>query len=417
MNKTMKNAFQFWITMLTLVVAFQLTPARDPLSNRVASCWAQDSAASALRLRTQMAQAVRDAAQQVLPSVVTIELINASDVASRDDQSEVEKDAPTCGVVVDQRGFILCSDIVTRRSAASILVVLPNATRHAAKVVARDWHRNLVMLKIQTDQPLTPLQLPDQLDLTVGHTVVATGRYGADQAPMVSSGILSAVQRLDGIALQTDARVSPSFYGGVLVDLYGTPIGVLIPAVAEGGAPDDTSWYDSGIAFAIPTDVVKQKLSRMIEGNDIRKGLIGIVPKTSDPYQNGTELATVRTRSPAEDAGLKSGDVITSVDGRPVKRFQEIRQALGSFDAGEEIQIAYRRGDQEQKVKVTLAESIPPLQPQRLGVLLSESDEQQAEAEADGEAEPDAENQQSQTTIAVGRSDSGGTRRWETAVG
>ncbi|TWT94395.1 PDZ domain-containing protein [Stieleria varia] len=324
-------------------------------------------------LRVAMARAVRDAANEVLPSIVTIEIVNASDVTSQDDQSELEKDAPTCGFIVDDRGYVVCSDIVLRRPSASVLVVLPDGSRHAAKVVSRDWHRNLVLLKITTDKELTALTLPAELDLTIGSTVVATGRYGPSQSPLVSSGILSAVERLDGIALQTDARVSPSFYGGVLVDLYGKPIGVLIPAVAEGGAPDATSWYDSGIAFAVPTDVLKRKLDRMIDGTDIRKGLIGIVPKTNDPYKNGTELAAVRTRSPAENAGLKSGDVIVAIDGTPVKRFQEIRQVLGRFDAGEVIKIQYRRDKTESDVEVTLAETIPPLQPQRLGVLVSET--------------------------------------------
>ena len=164
------------------------------------------------------------------------------------------------------------ANIVLKRASASILVVLPDNSRHAATVIARDRHRDLVLLKIKTDKTLTAVDLPDEIDVPIGSTVVATGRYGIEQSPLVSSGILSATERLDGIALQTDARVSPSFYGGLLVDLYGNPIGVLIPAVAEGGAPDDTSWYDSGIAFAIPTDVLKKKLSRLIDGDDVKKG-------------------------------------------------------------------------------------------------------------------------------------------------
>ena len=185
------------------------------------------------------------------------------------------------------------------------------------------------MLSINPESPLVPLTLPDSVDTPIGSTVVAVGRYGLDRSPMVASGILSASGRLEGTMLQCDARVSPSFYGGPMIDLYGNPIGVLVPAVAPGGAPDDTSWYDSGIAFAVPTSVLKNKLPRLRDGEDIRKGLIGIVPKSKDPYNEDTELAAVRTRSPAEKAGIKPGDIVESIAGQPVRMFQQVKQALG----------------------------------------------------------------------------------------
>jgi S1-C subfamily serine protease len=339
-----------------------------------------------------MAQAVRRAAERVLPSVVSIDVIGVAEVAAGGNQtSEVSQDAPSCGIVVDAKGFIIASDIIVRRPSASILVVLQDQTRLAAKIVARDYHRGLVMLRVQSDSPLVPIQLPDSVGTPVGSTVVAVGRYGGDRSPMVSSGILSATERLEGTMLQSDARVSPSFYGGPLVDLYGNAIGVVVPAVAEGGAPDDTSWYDSGIAFAVPTPVVNRKLTRLMDGKDIRKGLIGIVPKTKDPYADGTELAAVRNRSPAEKAGIKSGDSVQSVAGKTVRMFQEIKQALGPFDAGEEIELKVKRDGNTRSVSVTLAESIPPLQPQRLGVWLGEETDDSGTVE--GAEEPGGEDQ------------------------
>ena len=289
--------------------------------------------------RASMAKAVRAAANRVLPSVVMIEIIGAVGQSS----GEVEQDAPTSGIVIDSDGFILASSIVADRTAASVLVVLPDGTRHAAKIVAKDEHRELVLLKIKTSKELTPLPLPTELDLRIGQTTIAVGRYGVDVSPIVSNGVLSATGRLDGIALQTDARVSPAFYGGPLIDLAGNVLGILVPAVAPGGAPDATSWYDSGIAFAIPADVVQRKLKRLKAGTDISKGLIGIVPKSDDPLKEGTELAAVRTRSPAEKAGLKPGDAITKIAGISVKRFQQIKQVLGSYDAGETIDIDFSR--------------------------------------------------------------------------
>jgi len=333
-----------------------------------------------LAYRTAMANALRAAANHVLPSVVTIELVGVAAGTT----GEIEQDAPTSGVVVDSSGLVLASSIVVDRPSASILVVLPDETRYAAELVSRDYHRDLVLLKINAPEPLAAITFPDELDLRIGRTTVAVGRYGRQGLPMISTGILSATERLDGIALQTDARVSPAFYGGPLLDLYGNVLGILIPAVAEGGAPDATSWYDSGIAFAIPTDIIRQKLDRLRRGEDIKKGLIGIVAKAEDPYENETELAAVRNRSPAQAAGLKPGDRILAVDGTPVQRHQEIKQVLGRFDAGESLTLKFLRDGVEQQVEVTLTDSIPPLQPQRIGIAVAQrAVDQQERAEKD----------------------------------
>ncbi|MDV6028727.1 MAG: PDZ domain-containing protein [Phycisphaera sp. RhM] len=344
-------------------------------------CSAQSDTAE---YRQAMARAVRNAAERVLPSIVSIEVIGVAEVAGGgNQQSEVAQDAPSCGIVVDADGYIVASDIIVRRPSASILVVLPDATRLAATLVARDYHRGLVMLRVDTKTPLVPIELAEAVNTPIGSTVVAIGRYGGDRSPMVSSGILSATGRLEGTMLQSDARVSPSFYGGPLVDLYGNVIGVLVPAVAEGGAPDDTSWYDSGIAFAVPSPVLANKLPRLRAGEDIRKGLIGIVPKAKDPYAEDTELAAVRSRSPAEKSGIQPGDSVVAIAGKPVRMFQQIKQALGPYDAGESIEITLRRNDETRTVSVTLAESIPPLNPQRLGVWLTEETQEDAEEATD----------------------------------
>ncbi len=325
----------------------------------------QASAADDLQYRQAMADAVRATANHVLPSVVVVEVVGGTGGA----EGEVEQDAPTSGVIVDKDGYVLASSIVVRRPSATILVVLPDGSRHAAEVVSKDEHRDLVLLKIKTDTELSPIAMPDKIEARTGQTTVAVGRYGIDASPLVSRGVLSGKERLDGIAIQADARVTASFYGGLLVDLYGNALGILIPAVAEGGAEADTDWYDSGIAFAIPLDVVKKNLARMRDGEDIKKGLIGIVSKSKDPYENQTELAAIRVRSPAETAGLKAGDKVRAVDAQKVQRHQDVRLLLGKFDAGDTISIEVERDGKRLTFDVTLTDSIPPLQPQRLGVI------------------------------------------------
>lgn len=318
--------------------------------------------------RTALAKSVRASANRVLPSIVTVEIIGTGGP----NNGEVEQDAPTSGVIIDSAGHILASSIVVRRPSASILVVLGDGSRHTAQVISRDHHRDLVLLRINADKQLSPIELVGNPELPIGATTIAVGRYGSDAAPIISRGVLSARERLDGIALQTDARVSPAFYGGPLIDLYGNVLGILIPAVAEGGATDATSWYDSGIAFAIPADVIAKKIDRLIAGDDIKQGLIGIVAKSKDPIEAGTEIAAVRSRSPAEVAGIKAGDKVLSIDGQPVRRHQEIRQVLGSFDAGETIALKLDRDGQEIDIETKLADSIPPLKPQRLGLIVSQ---------------------------------------------
>ncbi|HBV64193.1 MAG TPA: deoxyribonuclease HsdR [Rhodopirellula sp.] len=330
--------------------------------------------------RQAMAKAVRAAAKSVLPAVVAVEIVGTAQGPA----GEVDQDAPTSGVMIDTDGYVLASSIVVRRPAASILIVLPDGSRHAAKVVSRDYHRDLVLLKIETSKELSAIEFPPKLDTQIGKTTVAVGRFGNTAAPIISRGVLSGVERLDGVALQTDARVSAAFYGGPLIDLYGNVMGILIPAVAGGAGSDPTGWYDSGIAFAIPSDVILTKLERLKSGTDIKRGLIGIASKTKDPYDDGTEIAAVRKRSPAETSGIKAGDEVIEIDGKKVRRHQEIKQALGRFDAGETIRIKLRRDGKEIDITTELAETIPPLQPQRLGVLVSDfANEQDTEEQAD----------------------------------
>ncbi len=328
------------------------------------STFAQDTKPDA-DYRQLIADAVRAAANGVLPSIVTVEQV----VAVANTEGDVSGDAPTSGVIVSAEGHVLTSSLVTQNPAATLLVTLADGTRKAAKVVAQDYHRELVLLKIESDQDLTPIEISQNTQMRIGATVVAVGRYGAANSPIISRGVFSAVDRLDGVAIQTDARVSPSFYGGLLIDLSGQVLGVLIPAVAEGGAENITDWYDSGIAFAIPSHSLAVKLPRMMAGEPIKKGLLGIVARTQDPYQDGTEIATVRVRSPAEIAGLRAGDVVEAVAGKPVRRHLDIKQHLGAYDAGDTIVVRVRRGEESIDFDVQLAESIPPLECQRLGVV------------------------------------------------
>jgi len=313
-------------------------------------------------LRLVRGRAIRQAVATVADSVVMVELIGVKQTAG----SEVSGDAPTVAVAVDDQGHFIASSLTVKGEPTSILLVAPDGRRVVASVVSRDHARQLVLLRAE-EKLAVPAAILSTTQPVVGQTVIAIGRYLAGQSPAVSTGILSATERNWGLALQTDARVSSAFYGGPLIDLRGRVLGVIVPMVPDGGAEDETGWYDSGVAFAIGSPAISERLETMIQGKDIRSGLMGIVAKESDPYIESTGIAAVRPRSPADRAGISAGDSVVSINAIPVRSHREIKQILGAKDAEAVVEIELQRGDEVIKKSVVLAESIPPLSPQRIG--------------------------------------------------
>lgn len=330
-------------------------------------------------------RAVRAAVDKVAAAVVNVELVGVAQTAV----GEVAADAPTVAVAVDGQGHFLASSMIVRGNPTSIICVTPGGRRAVAKVVAQDHLRQVVLLKTEADlggesAEVKPLSLWDGVS-AVGQTVIAVGRHVGSQTPAVATGILSGTDRNWGLALQTDARVSSAFYGGVLIDLKGRVLGVIVPMVPDGGAETETDWYDSGIAFAIPSSALLARLPSLIAGQDIRRGLLGIVPKESDPYVESTEIAAVRPRSPADRAGLRGGDVILSIDGSDVRSHREVKQMLGGRDAGDKISVRVRRGSETIDLPIELVSEIPPVSPQRLGIVVSQSSSIADASKAEGE--------------------------------
>src|SRR5262249_24106104 len=151
-------------------------------------------------------------------------------------------------------------------------------------------------------------------EIRVGQTCAALGRTwaSADAPPSVSVGIVSALDRVWGKAVQTDAKVSPVNYGGAPLHPGGPARGLLLPAPPRAeGETAGVEWYDSGIGFAIPLEDVLVALPRLQQGKDLKKGLLGVTPKHSDTdFAEPAEVASVAPESAAARAGIKSGDVI-----------------------------------------------------------------------------------------------------------
>lgn len=305
------------------------------------------------------------AAETASASVVQIETFGGLERVGQ----ELISDGPTTGTVVGKDGWIISSLYSFRQQPASILVSLPDGTRAAARIVARDHSRELALLKIETKTPLAEPTACPMDEVSVGQWVLGLGRTFERESISQSVGIVSALDRAYGKAVQTDAKVSPVNYGGPLIDLQGRIIGVLAPispgAILEG---DSSQLYDSGIGFAVPLVDIMQRLPQMQAGKDVHTGKLGIVVVDQNELAGPVKVAGAAPGSPAAKAGLKPGDTIVAAAGRKVELLAHLRHALGVSDAGSEFVFTVMRKGQPIELRCTLVEQVPTYRLRYLGI-------------------------------------------------
>jgi serine protease Do len=332
-------------------------------------------------------KAIKTAVRMVAPSVVQIETSGGTEVVRVGPQGIIRKGVgPTTGLVVGADGYVISSAFNFVNKPAGIHVRVPgHKERYVAKVVATDQTRMLVLLKLEE---LGAVKLPVPMaapkgEVKIGHTAIAVGRTLAptqdttlDALPSVSVGIISALDRIWGRAVQTDAKVSPTNYGGPLIDLYGRVIGVLVPASPRAeGETAGFEWYDSGIGFAIPLEDVNRVLPRMKAGTPdkqvtLKRGLLGITMQGQDQFGAPPGIATVAPGSAAEKAGIKVGDVITAIDGKKVATQAQLMHQLGTRYEGDVVSVKLQRGKEEVTLaKVTLSGLVAAYGESFLGIL------------------------------------------------
>jgi serine protease Do len=321
------------------------------------------SAADDLELAEQ--KAFRAAIDKAAPAVVRIETIGGLERV----HGMLFGTGPTTGVVVDPQGYIVSSAFNFLNKPTSILVRMPDGTRKQAELVCTDHNRMLVLLKINPDKPLTAAEPVPSGEMRVGQWTLAIGRTFEGERPNLAVGILSAVDRVWGKALQTDASISPNNYGGPLVDLRGRVFGVLVPLSSQSVEElAGVEWYDSGIGFAVPLDFIQTLLPRMKANKDLYPGLIGI--SLDDDWMTGDPIiAAARANTPAADAGLKAGDRIVQIDGRPIRRGADIKREISPRYAGDKLRIVVMRGTDLLERKVELAAKLEPYVYPMLGIL------------------------------------------------
>jgi S1-C subfamily serine protease/predicted esterase len=294
--------------------------------------------------------AMKAAVARVAPSVVQIETSGGADVIGSGPGSIRRGTGPTTGLVVAADGYIISSAFNFANKPSAIFVTIPgHGERYVAKEIAHDHTRMLTLLKIDVKGLPVPTAAPKK-DMQVGEWALALGRTwtSLNTPPSVSVGIISAVGRIWGKAIQTDAKVSPVNYGGPLVDVQGRVLGVLVPASPRG--QDETAgveWYDSGIGFAIPLEDINSVLPRLKQGQELRKGLLGITLQSADIYGATPVIGSVAPDSAAQRAGIKPGDTVLEINGHPIVRQAQILHLLGEKYEGDTVSVKVRRGKKE----------------------------------------------------------------------
>lgn len=314
----------------------------------------------------ELTDAVRSAVAEAAPSVLRVETFGGLEKVD----NVLIGSGPTTGVAVSKDGYVLCSAYSFAKLPTSILVTMPSGQRVAAKIVARDHSRMLVLLKVNSDETLTPPSFVSRSELSVGQTAIAVGRTYDAETPNASVGIISATNRIWGKAVQTDAKISPANYGGPLIDLQGRVIGVLVPMSPQGeGVLAGAEWYDSGIGFAVPLAEIMPQLDRLKQGEDLQPGKLGISLAGSDNFHSPVEIAAVLPGSPAAKAGLVKGDRIVAVEGEKIRWLAHLKHAIGPRYSGETVTISVRRNDELLEKSVELIGEIAPYDVPFLGIL------------------------------------------------
>jgi serine protease Do len=317
-------------------------------------------------LVSQEEAALRAAAESVAESVVQIRTIGGLDAV----EGTLLADGPTTGLIVSPDGYIISSAFNFVQQPSSILVTLPSGKQAPAELLATDHSRMIVLLKVNGVSDLKVAPIAPANHVKPGQWAVAVGRTFRTDRVNLSVGIISAVNRMFGKAIQTDADVSTACYGGPLVDIRGRVLGVIVPM-----APQTTSevagaeWYDSGIGFAVPMAAVMDRLESMKKGEDQHPGILGVGMAARNPHSARAVLEAVRPDSPAGKAGFKKGDVIEEIDGKTIRNQTDMRFALGSRYAGEDVRVVAKRGDERLERTVKLAGELPAYRHAFLGVL------------------------------------------------
>ena len=268
------------------------------------------------------------------------------------------------GVIIDAaKGYVVTNNHVVD-NANSIKVQLSDGRKFDAKVVGKDPRSDIALIQIQDPKNLTAIKIADSDALRVGDYTVAIGNpFGLGET--VTSGIVSALGRSGLNAenyenfIQTDAAINRGNSGGALVNLNGELIGINTAILAPDGC-------NIGIGFAIPSNMVKNLTAQMVQYGQVKRGELGILGTELNSElakamkvdaQRGAFVSQVMPNSSAAKAGIKAGDVITSLNGKPISSFAALRAEVGSMPIGSKVTLGLLRDGKPVNVSLELQQS------------------------------------------------------------
>ncbi|MGB3400208.1 MAG: DegQ family serine endoprotease [Candidatus Deferrimicrobiaceae bacterium] len=273
------------------------------------------------------------------------------------------------GFIVSDDGYILTNNHVVEK-ADEITVTLLDKEEFQAEVVGTDPKTDIALIKIKAGKKLPFVPLGDSEGLEIGEWVVAIGNpFGLGHT--VTTGIVSAKGRVIGSGpyddfIQTDASINPGNSGGPLFNMKGEVVGINT-AIIQGG---------QGIGFATPIHLAKSVLGQLKEKGKVTRGWLGVyiqrlTPDMAEslnvPGKKGALVADVTKDGPAEKAGIRSGDVVVSFDGKGVESEHDLPQIVASTTPGKKVEVIVIRDGKEVKVPVSIMEMEPEAEQKRAG--------------------------------------------------
>lgn len=310
--------------------------------------------------------------EQITPGVVSIQVSGSKEVRRRADPLDFFFGNPQprsqkrefsglgSGVIIDAKeGYVVTNNHVVQ-DAEKMLVTLEDGREYEATKIGSDKESDIALLQIEADD-LVAVKLANSDQLRVGDFAVAIGNpFGLSHT--VTSGIVSALGRsglnIEGYEdfIQTDAAINQGNSGGALVNLNGELIGINTAILGVSGG-------NVGIGFAIPSNMMKNLVDQIIEHGEVRRGSLGISGRPLDAglakaqkldVKQGAYVMQVMDDSAASKAGIKAGDVITSIDGSEISGFHELRSKIATLGEGRKVKLGIYRDGKVQTVKVTL---------------------------------------------------------------